>query len=120
MLRKRRNSLAGARQLRRHAPLFAALGDETRLKLVARLCDRSPSSISKLAHGMPITRQAITLHLQVLEKVGVVRGEMSGRERLFELNPKPLGQAKDYLVLVSNQWDNALARLKKHVERPEE
>ncbi len=120
MLRKRRSDLTGARQLRRHAPLFAALGDETRLKLVTRLCDRSPRSISTLADGMPITRQAITLHLQVLEKVGVVRGEMSGRERLFELNPEPLVQARDYLDRVSTQWDNALARLKKQVERPEE
>ena len=118
MLRQRRSRLIAPRQLRRNAPLFAALGDETRLTLVARLCAQSPSSISTLAHGMPITRQAVTLHLQVLEKVGVVRGEMSGRERLFELNPEPLGRAKDYLDLVSAQWDKALARLQAHVERP--
>jgi DNA-binding transcriptional ArsR family regulator len=116
MLRKRHNILAGVRQLRRHAPIFAALGDETRLSLVARLCDRSPRSISQLTVGLPITRQAITKHLQVLESIGVVRGAISGRERLFELNPGPLMQAKDYLDLVSTHWDRALDRLKAHVE----
>ena len=116
MSRARLSHLAGARQLRRQAPIFAALGDETRLRLVARLCEQSPSSISELTDGHPITRQAITKHLQVLESVGVVRGEMAGRVRLFELNPEPLLQAKDYLILVSAQWDEALARLKAHVE----
>jgi DNA-binding transcriptional ArsR family regulator len=118
MSRARPSSLAGVRQLRLQAPIFAALGDETRLRLVARLCDQSPSSISELTDGHPITRQAITKHLQVLESVGVVRGEMAGRLRLFELNPEPLLQAKDYLNLVSAQWDEALARLKAHVEPP--
>ncbi len=118
MSRLRPSSLAGVRQLRLHAPIFAALGDETRLRLVARLCEQSPSSISELTDGHPITRQAITKHLQVLESVGVVRGEMAGRVRLFELNPKPLLQAKDYLSLVSSQWDEALDRLKTHVEHP--
>lgn len=118
MSRPRPSSLAGTRQLRLHALIFAALGDETRLRLVARLCDQSPSSISELTDGHPITRQAITKHLQVLESVGVVRGEMAGRLRLFELNPEPLMQAKDYLNLVSAQWDEALARLKAHVEPP--
>jgi DNA-binding transcriptional ArsR family regulator len=116
MSRTSRSNLAGARPLRRQAPIFAALGDETRLKLVARLCDQSPSSISALTDGLPITRQAITKHLQVLERAGVVRGGMAGRERLFELNPGPLTQARDYLDLVSTQWDKALARLKAHVE----
>ena len=118
MSRARRSSVAGARRSQRYAPIFAALGDETRLRLVARLCDQSPSSISELTDGHPITRQAITKHLQVLEGVGVVRGEMAGRVRLFELNPEPLLQAKEYLNLVSAQWDEALARLKAHVEAP--
>ena len=65
-----------------------------------------------------ITRQAITKHLQVLKSVGLVRGEMAGRVRLFELNAEPLLQAKDYLDLVSAQCDEALARLKAHVEPP--
>ncbi|MDQ6810180.1 MAG: metalloregulator ArsR/SmtB family transcription factor [Verrucomicrobiota bacterium] len=119
MSRGRRRAVGAARQLRLHAPIFAALGDETRLGLVARLCDQSPSSISELAEGSPITRQAITKHLQVLESVGVVRGEMAGRARLFELNLEPLLQVRDYLELVSAQWDDVLTRLKAHVERCE-
>ncbi len=114
---KRSSGLAGASQLRRHAPIFAALGDKTRLALLARLCERTPCSISQLAGGSPITRQAITKHLRVLESAGLVRGEMFGRECLFEFDPKPLVQVKGYLDLVSKQWDEALARLKAHLER---
>jgi len=116
MSRERLSSVDRTRRLQRHAPIFAALGDKTRLRLVARLCEQSPSSISELTDGHPITRQAITKHLQVLESVGVVRGEMAGRVRLFELNPKPLLLAKDYLDLVCAQWDEALARLQTYVE----
>jgi len=112
----RGSGLATAAKLRRHAPVFAALGDETRLSLLARLCERAPCSIAQLAEGSPITRQAITKHLRVLEGAGLVRGEAAGRQCLFELEPKPLEQAKDYLDLVSQQWDEALARLKTFVE----
>lgn len=111
------SGLATASQLRRHAPIFAALGDEMRLSLLARLCERAPCSISQLAEGLPITRQAITKHLRVLEGAGLVRGEAAGRQCLFELEPKPMEQAKDYLDLVSQQWDEALVRLKKFVEK---
>jgi DNA-binding transcriptional ArsR family regulator len=117
MSQRLRSSVGSARQSRLHAPIFAALGDETRLRLVARLCDQSPSSISELKDGHPITRQAITKHLQVLENVGLVRSEMFGRECLFEFDPKPLMQAKDYLDLVSQHWDRALARLQAHLEK---
>ena len=112
----RSSGLATAVLLRRHAPIFAALGDETRLSLLARLCERAPCSISQLAEGSPITRQAITKHLRVLEGAGLVRGEVAGRECLFEIEPKPLEEVRNYLERVSQQWDKALARLKKFVE----
>ncbi len=118
MSRRRIRGLSGASRLRRHAPVFAALGDETRLALIVKLSARSPCSISALSDGSPVTRQAISKHLQVLENVGLVRGEMQGRERLFELEPRPFLVARDYLGLVSSQWDDALARLKGHVARP--
>lgn len=102
MSAKRRSALAGAAQLRRLAHV--------------RLCDRAPCSISQLTNGSPTTRQAITKHLLVLETVGLVRGEMSGRERLFELEPKALLEAQEFLTLVSSHWDSALERLKAHVE----
>jgi DNA-binding transcriptional ArsR family regulator len=114
-----RNSRAvqrGAAQ-RSHAVVFAALGDTTRLAIVARLADGEPCSIVELTDGSQLTRQAVTKHLRVLEDVGLVRGVRAGRENLFELDPKPLAAAKSYLESVSQQWDETLARLKAFVER---
>ena len=104
------------RRARVHAPVFAALGDETRLSLVAQLCGGSPRSISQLTESSDITRQAITKHLRVLEGAGLVRSVRDGRQSLFELAPEPLDAAKRYLDAVSAQWDQALARLKSFVE----
>lgn len=101
---------------RAHASVFAALGDETRLALVARLAGGRPCSISRLTRDSKLTRQAITKHLRVLETVGMVRSVRTGRENLFELNPRPIEGIKDYLDFVSDQWDQALARLKSFVE----
>jgi DNA-binding transcriptional ArsR family regulator len=102
---------------RAHAPVFAALGDETRLALVARLCERSPQSISELTAGSRLTRQAITKHLRVLEGAGLVESVRTGRECHYELDPKPLGEIRSYLDEVSRRWDEALGRLKAFVER---
>jgi DNA-binding transcriptional ArsR family regulator len=104
-----------------HATVFAALGDETRLALVAKLSDGRRYSISQLSDAQPsggskLTRQAITKHLRVLERARIVHGERTGRESLFELDPKPLGDLREYLNLVSEQWDEALGRLKSFVE----
>jgi len=111
---QRRSSLAAKRQTR--APVFAALGDETRLLLVAKLSAGRPCSISQLTQGSKLTRQAITKHLRVLESVGIVRSVRKGRESLFAFNPQPIAGMKDYLDSVSEQWDQALARLKSFVE----
>lgn len=110
MSSRRRNGLTPA-------PVFAALGDETRLALVRRLCERAPCSISELSEGSTMTRQAITKHLRVLERAGIVRTEVAGRMCLFELEPEPLDQARDYLDEVSRQWDAALNRLKTFLEK---
>jgi DNA-binding transcriptional ArsR family regulator len=99
------------------APVFAALGDETRLSLVAKLCRGQPRSISQLTHGSRLTRQAITKHLRVLESAGVVHSIRSGRESLFEFDPQPIVEIREYLDFVSAQWDQALSRLKSFVER---
>jgi DNA-binding transcriptional ArsR family regulator len=104
------------RNRRERAIVFAALGDETRLALVARLGDGQAASISQLTEGSKLTRQAITKHLRVLERARIVHGVRTGRESLFELDPKPMEELKDYLTLVSEQWDQALARLKTFVE----
>ena len=99
-----------------HAQVFAALGDETRLSLVAKLCRGQPHSISQLTEGSKLSRQAITKHLHVLENVGIVHGIRSGRESLFEFVPKPVNELREYLEFVSGQWDQALSRLKSFVE----
>jgi DNA-binding transcriptional ArsR family regulator len=103
-------------RLASRALIFAALGDETRLLVLTRLSDGRPQSISRLTSGTNLTRQAVTKHLQVLAEAGMVRNVRSGRERLFELEPKPIEEIRNYLDQVSRQWDDALARLKAHVE----
>lgn len=99
------------------APVFAALGDPTRLALVARLSASGPLSISALAEGGDITRQAVTKHLRALERVGLVENERSGRESRFAFNPEPLEEARAYLDEVGRQWEGALGRLKAFVEK---
>lgn len=98
------------------ASLFAALGDETRLKLIGRLCRDGSLSISELAEGSRLTRQAITKHLRVLEGARLVRGARRGRKRVFTFAPGPIEGARDYLVRVFGQWEQSLARLKAFVE----
>ncbi|HEX6840800.1 MAG TPA: metalloregulator ArsR/SmtB family transcription factor [Stellaceae bacterium] len=108
--------MSGASTLGRSASLFAALGDETRLAVLARLSQGEPQSIARLTRGTTLSRQAVTKHLRVLEGVGVVRSTRLGRESLYALEPEPLTDARDYLDRVSQQWDDALARLKSFVE----
>jgi DNA-binding transcriptional ArsR family regulator len=103
-------------QRQSRAPVFAALGDETRLSLVAKLCDRQSYSISQLTRGSKLTRQAVTKHLRVLENAGIVRSVRAGRESRFELDPEPIEDIRAYLDSVSEQWDQALSRLKSFVE----
>src|ERR1700687_1151148 len=105
-----RASLATARRV--HAPVFAALGDETRLSLVAKLCEASPQSIARLTEGSNLTRQAISKHLRVLPSAGIVESVRVGRKSQYEFKPKPIDDIKNYLDRVSKQWDDALGRLK--------
>jgi DNA-binding transcriptional ArsR family regulator len=114
MLHIRRSTLAAKRQAR--APVFAALGDQTRLSLVAKLCAGQSYSISQLTQCSGLTRQAITKHLRVLEGAGIVHSARKGRESLFEFDPRPIAGIKEYLDFVSAQWDQALSRLKSFVE----
>lgn len=103
-------------KLRRNAPLFAALGDETRLTLLMKLGDGALLSITRLTEGSALTRQAITKHLRILEEAGLVKGVRCGRESLFQLEPNSLKKAQEALDGISRQWDEALARLKSFVE----
>jgi DNA-binding transcriptional ArsR family regulator len=100
----------------RSVRLFAALGDETRLRLVSRLCHDGPSSITGLTEGFRITRQAITNHLRVMEDAGLVRQRRRGRETVWQVSPRRLHGVRRYLEQISRQWDAALERLRTHVE----
>jgi DNA-binding transcriptional ArsR family regulator len=102
--------------LRKCAPIFAALGDEKRLRLIALLCAGGAMSITQLTSGTYITRQAITKHLNVLAAAGLVRDVKVGRERLWEFEPTQLAEAQRSLELIAQQWDHALAKLKLAVE----
>ncbi len=98
------------------AAVFAALGDETRLRLVARLSDGQAISISRLTVGSHVTRQAISKHLRVMEEAGLVRGARQGRESVWQLEKSRLEEARRYLDEISKQWDAALNRLRAFVE----
>jgi DNA-binding transcriptional ArsR family regulator len=98
------------------APLFDALGDPNRLRIVTRLCDGGPCSTSQVAQVIPVSRQAATKHLLLLEAVGLVRSERQGRERIWRIEREPLADASDYLTALSRRWDQAIDRLRAYVE----
>ena len=113
---KRKAAAAKPKPLQNYAPIFAALGDEIRLKLVAALCVGGAMSITQLTSGTEISRQAVTKHLAVLAAAGLVRDVKVGRERLWEFEPTQLDEARRSLESIGQQWDHALAKLKFVVE----
>jgi DNA-binding transcriptional ArsR family regulator len=100
------------------AHVFAALGDPTRLKLVAMLCAGGAFSIAQLTADTEISRQGVTKHLQVLAEAGVVRDVKLGRQRLWQLEPGRIDDARQTLEAIGRQWDMALGRLKAFAESP--
>lgn len=98
------------------AAVFAALGDDTRLALVARLSAGGPQSIVRLTDGVDVSRQAVAKHLEALAEAGVVRSAKEGRERIWELETRRLSEAQRYLDEISSQWDRAIDRLRAFVE----
>jgi DNA-binding transcriptional ArsR family regulator len=111
-----RNSSNARAEAKSSAHLFAALGEETRLRLVSRLCEGGPMSIARLTEGSKITRQAITKHLRVMQGSGLVHSRRKGRESVWQLNQRRLEDARRYLASISKQWDDALVRLREFVE----
>ena len=98
------------------ARVFSALGDGTRLELVARLSHHGDRSISELKSGLKMTRQAVTKHLRVLEEAKVVTRRRIGRESRFAIEKDTLESAQDYLARASAQWDEVIGRIKASVE----
>ena len=116
MSARSRSAAALDRGLQGSAPLFAALGDETRLTIVSRLCSSGPTSIATLTEGTRVTRQAITKHLHVLADAGLVRDVRRGRERVWDIEEHRLVMARRFLERISELWGDRLERLKKAVE----
>jgi DNA-binding transcriptional ArsR family regulator len=98
------------------APLFDALGDPNRLRIITRLCNGGPCSTTKITEVVSISRQAATKHLVLLEAVGLVSSQRHGRDRIWRVQPKPLTDASEFLNALSQKWDNAIDRLRTYVE----
>jgi DNA-binding transcriptional ArsR family regulator len=111
-----RSRAAAAERLVEAAPVFAALGDETRLRIVARLCAKGPQSIVRLTDGTNVSRQAVTKHLHALSRAGLLRSTQEGRERIWEMETSRLAEVSGYLEQISKQWDEAIDRLRRVVE----
>ena len=114
-MQARRNAKTTA--LADSASVFAALGDETRLRLVSRLSSDGPMSITRLAEDFDITRQAVTKHLRVMETVGLVHSTQQGREIVWKLEQVRLAEVRRHLETISTEWDRTLGRLKRFVEK---
>jgi DNA-binding transcriptional ArsR family regulator len=106
----------GWKEFRRSVPVFAALGDETRLSMLGKLSREGPQSIARLSAGTNVTRQAVTKHLRVLEDAGLVSSKREGRETLFTVEPNGFERSKELLELISRRWDETLERLRDFVE----
>jgi DNA-binding transcriptional ArsR family regulator len=113
----RRNRRVGAVRQQGKAEVFAALGNATRFALVAKLCRGAARSIAELTQDSRMTRQAITKHLRVLEEAGIVQSVREGRKSRYAFQLEPIAEARDYLEVVSERWDQALGRLKAMVEK---
>lgn len=98
------------------APVFFALGDKTRLRLIAVLCAGGAFSIAQLTANTQITRQAVTKHLHVLAEAGLVKNVKIGRERLWQFDPGQLEEARRSLEIIGRQWEHALGKLKASLE----
>lgn len=108
--------MSGVQEIDSSAAVFAALGDRTRLALLARLSAQGPGSITRLTDGTAVTRQAVSQHLRILAHAGLVRNRKQGRERIWELDADGLDNARRFLDQVSAHWDRRLDRLKRIVE----
>src|SRR5580692_11502776 len=115
-----RRSIPAAAKRADAAAIFAALGDESRLRIVARLCEEGPLSIRRLTNGAKVSRQAITKHLHTLEQAGLARGSRTGRESVWKLRANRLANVQRYLDQISQDWDAALGRLRAFVENDEQ
>jgi len=96
--------------------VFAAVSDPTRRAILERLRTEGALSVTDLAVSLPMSRQAVTKHLDVLERAGLIEKRLHGRERLHALSGEPLREVKDWLAPYEAEWDERLERLRTHLE----
>jgi DNA-binding transcriptional ArsR family regulator len=96
--------------------IFNAVADPTRRLILDRLRAHGPLSIKQLADPLPISRQAVTKHLDILLDSDLVEMRRVGRERMHFLTPKPLQELEEWLQPYSESWDRRLTRLQQHLE----
>jgi DNA-binding transcriptional ArsR family regulator len=101
----------------REDSVFSALSDPSRRRLLETLAARESASLTELASGLPVTRQAVSKHLTALGRAGLVESSRAGRETRYRLTPQPLGEALAWLEKVGGGWDERLARLREHLAR---
>lgn len=99
--------------------VFFALSDRTRREVLRYLSERGPISATELAQHLPITRQAVAKHLALLEDAGLVAATSEGRSRRYRMTPSPLAHAQGWMRAISDEWDERLDALRRHVERAE-
>jgi len=96
--------------------VFQALADPTRRTLIRTLSREGPATLAQLSSQLPVSRQAVTKHLTLLQGAGLVTGRGEVRGRRYELTPGPLADAMGWIVDVGAGWDDRLTRLKRQVE----
>ena len=101
------------------APIFTALADPMRRKLLQDLAENSPKTATQLAKEYPISRQGVLKHLNLLEEAGLVAVYRKGREKRYVLTPEPLGELDQWIKVVSAKWDERLLKLKTLLENEE-
>jgi DNA-binding transcriptional ArsR family regulator len=96
--------------------LWAAVADPTRRRVLDALLEHGEASTTRLADGLPVTRQAVAKHLAVLNRVGLVAGRQRGREVRYAVRAERLDDAAEAMARVAAQWDRRLARIKRLAE----
>ena len=96
-------------------PVFDALADENRRRVIGYLAQRETATATELARELPVTRQAVAKHLAALRDAGLVESDRLGRETRYRLTPAPLTPAMDWIASVGAEWDERLAALRSHL-----
>ena len=97
--------------------VYRAVADEHRRLLLDTLRDRGDQNLADLCRDLPISRQAVSKHLAVLEEADLVRSHRLGRERIHSLNPGPLQDLQSWAASYSSFWDRRLDALEAELDR---